>query len=397
MTAARKWAPWVVLIAVALAVLAVGVQGGGGRPSLQAEEQHLGSQVRCPVCHGETVEQSQAAPSVEIRNQIHTDLVRGEKPDQILASIVASYGPGILEKPPAKGISLLVWVIPVVGVVLAAAGLLMVLRRWRRSASVKATNVEAANFEARNVEGRNVEGTNGDGLEEAGASSSSQAPALPAGSAAAPTAGSSGAPPSRARRIRIVAVAATGVALVAGGASWAVAASSGTRLPGQEITGQTPAATAVAADLQNAQADQARNDVVGAVKEYQTVLHAEPDQIQALTGEGWLLAQTGQPSLLQQGLGMLARAEKVQPGYGPAHVYRGIALLGERDYADSIPELQWYLGHSPDPQLVSSVQKALAQAKSAAAASTPASVPPASASAAAPPASTPASVAAGGS
>lgn len=350
MKAARKWAPWVVLIAVAVAVLAVGVHRGGGPPSLQAQEQRLGSQVRCPVCNGETVDQSQAAPSVEIRNKIHADLLAGEKPDQILASIVGSYGPGILEKPPAKGISLLVWVIPVVAVVLAAAGLLTVLARWRRSAS--------------------VEREDGDGAEEVGVTSLTSHTDGPA-----PTADVPGPTPAaivrprRPHRARIL-VAATGVVLVAGGASWAVAASSGTRLPGQEITGQSLGATSVAADLQNAENAQAKNDVPGAVKEYQKVLLAEPDQVQALTGEGWLLAETGQPSLLQQGLGLLARAEKVQPGYAPAHVYRGIALLGERNYAGSIPELEWYLGHSPDPQLVSSVQRALAQAKSGAAAAT---------------------------
>jgi cytochrome c-type biogenesis protein CcmH len=356
MTAARKWAPWVVLIAVAVAVLAVGVQRGGGPPSLQAQEQRLGSQIRCPVCNGETVDQSQAAPSVEIRNKIHADLLAGQKPDQILASIVGSYGPGILEKPPARGISLLVWVIPVVAVVSAVAGLLLVLRRWRRSASVERDAlVERDAF---------VEADDRDG---AAFASLSEEPS-PAADVPGPTPAAIGRQ-RRSHRARIL-VAATGVVLVAGGASWAVAASSGTRLPGQEITGQSLGATSVAADLQNAENAQAKNDVPGAVKEYQKVLLAEPDQVQALTGEGWLLAETGQPSLLQQGLDLLARAEKVQPGYAPAHVYRGIALLGERNYAGSIPELEWYLGHSPDPQLVSSVQRALAQAKTGAAATT---------------------------
>ena len=64
---------------------------------------------------------------------------------------------------------------------------------------------------------------------------------------------------------------------------------------------------------------------------------------------------------------MLTTAEKADPTYGPAHVYRGIALLSEDDYNGAIPELQWYLAHSPDPQLAPRVRTALQQAKADAA------------------------------
>jgi hypothetical protein len=81
-----------------------------------------------------------------------------------------------------------------------------------------------------------------------------------------------------------------------------------------------------------------------------------------------LLAETQQPALLQQGLQLLAQAEKDDPSYGPAHLYRGLAFLSEDDYGDSVPELTWYLGHNPDPQVVPDVNKALAQAQAGVAA-----------------------------
>jgi tetratricopeptide (TPR) repeat protein len=165
-------------------------------------------------------------------------------------------------------------------------------------------------------------------------------------------------------------LAALGVAVVAGVASWSVVASSGTRLPGQEITGQALGTEAEAGTLQQAQQATDRGDSVAAMKDYEKVLKADPAQPQALTGAGWLLAQTGQPALLQQGLTMFASAERANAGYAPAHVYRGIALLSEDDYSDAIPELQWYLAHNPDPQLTGRVRQLLqqAQAKAAAAA-----------------------------
>jgi Tfp pilus assembly protein PilF len=161
---------------------------------------------------------------------------------------------------------------------------------------------------------------------------------------------------------------AVGVAVVAAAGAWAVVASSATRLPGQEVTGQATGSVAVAQSLQAAQQAVDRGDAVTALKDYQKVLNGDPNQPQALTGEGWLLAQTQQPALLQQGLQMLTAAERAAPTYAPAHVYRGIALLSEADYSGAIPELRWYLAHDPDPQLAPRVRAALQQAEASAAA-----------------------------
>lgn len=412
----RRWGPWTLLLAVAVAVLAVGLQGSGAKPSLDARVQHIASEVRCPVCHGETVAQSQAAPSVEIRNLIRVDVQKGESDSQILASIVASYGPGILEKPQAKGVDLLVWVLPVVGVVLAAAGLLLAFRRWRAAGAtvdappavpgdapasggagaVPADGVPAGVVPAAGASSGGPGAVPADvvpaagGLTPAGAVASASAVALigdaapdgvvadgpvadgPVGDGPAVDRPAAGGPTVSGRRTgrkrtRMLAAVA-GATLVAGGAAWAVVAFSGTRLPGEEISGQALGAGEEAAALQAAQKDETNNDVFGAVKEYQKVLNSDPKQVQALAGQGWLLAQTGQPGLLKQGLTLLQSAEQVQPGYAPAHLYRGLALLGEADYVDAVPELQWYLDHSPDPKLAPQVRSALAQAKARAAA-----------------------------
>jgi tetratricopeptide (TPR) repeat protein len=157
------------------------------------------------------------------------------------------------------------------------------------------------------------------------------------------------------------------VVVAAAGAAWAVAASSGTRLPGQEITGQAVGSQAEVQYLQQAQQASDRGDGVSALKDYQKVLNSDPNQPEALTGEGWLLAQTQQPTLVQQGLTMLAAAEQAAPTYAPAHLYRGITLLSEGDYTGAIPELQWYLAHNPDPQLAPRVRTALQQAQAKAA------------------------------
>ena len=200
-------------------------------------------------------------------------------------------------------------------------------------------------------------------------SSSGSAAAAPTANGSTPHAASSGVAGGRAARTgwRRRAGVAVGVVVITAGACWTVIESSATRLPGQEITGQALGSEQVASQLLAAQKAISKGDDVSALKDYQKVLSSQPGQPEALTGEGWLLAQTQQPSLLNQGLGMLARAEQAAPDYAPAHLYRGIALLSEDDYSDAISELQWYLGHSPDPQLAPKVRQALqaAQAKAA--------------------------------
>ncbi len=386
----RSWAPWMVLVVIAGATLAFGLHGGGGRPTLDAQVQHIGSLVRCPVCNGETVSQSEAAPSVAIRQQIRSDLQKGQSQGQILSSLVASYGPGILEKPQAQGISVLVWVVPVIALLVGAVGVVVVVRRWRSVTPVAVAGPAPPTLRSR-LEGPDAgapeAGAPEAGAPEAGAPESGDAAGKSevgesgggGGTAAPPTSGGPTARPARSRRARLV-VAGAGLILVAGGASWAVVASSGTRLPGQPITGQSLTSQTLVADIVAATADEDRNDPVGALKLYQTVLQAEPNQVEALAGEGWLLAQTGQPALLQQGLGLLVRAEQAQPSYGPAHLYRGLAMLGEGDYSGAVAEFQWYLGHNPDPKLVSSVKGALARAQQSGSAATAPTTPTTAAS-----------------
>jgi cytochrome c-type biogenesis protein CcmH len=181
---------------------------------------------------------------------------------------------------------------------------------------------------------------------------------------AGPEAGEPPSPSPRRRQpwLRGV-VIGVGVCLIAGGAGWAVAESSQTRLPGQTVTGQALGSEAIAQDMQTAQDDAAKGNAVAAIKEYQKILQTDPNQVDALTAEGWLLVQTAQPSLLQQGIQLLAAAEKADPSYAPAHLYRGLAFLGEADYSDAVPEFQWYLAHQPDPSITADVRQDLRQAQ----------------------------------
>jgi cytochrome c-type biogenesis protein CcmH len=128
---ARRWGPWAAILVVLAVALAFGVQRGGHQ-TLEQRVQHLAGEYRCPSCSGETAAESNTATSIEIRNLIRADLQHGQSASQIRSQLVADYGTSILETPQTKGLSLLVWVLPVVAVVVAVAGLALAFRRWRR-------------------------------------------------------------------------------------------------------------------------------------------------------------------------------------------------------------------------------------------------------------------------
>lgn len=137
MSLMRRWAPWAV---IALVVVVAGTFGINrpSHPSLQQQTYSLANQVRCPVCEGQSVAQSQAPPSLAIYSQIQQQLAAGDPSSQVLARIVSSYGPGILERPPARGVSLVVWVVPVIAVLGAVVGLVLAFGRWRPSKVTRA-------------------------------------------------------------------------------------------------------------------------------------------------------------------------------------------------------------------------------------------------------------------
>jgi cytochrome c-type biogenesis protein CcmH len=100
-------------------------------------------QLQCPVCEGETVADSPSGLAADMRAVVRTKLIAGESDQQILDEFVASYGDGILTEPPKRGISLGVWIGPVIGVAIGALLLATVLRAWKH-APVQAADARAA-------------------------------------------------------------------------------------------------------------------------------------------------------------------------------------------------------------------------------------------------------------
>jgi cytochrome c-type biogenesis protein CcmH len=109
--------------------------------SLDEGVRRVALQLQCPVCEGQNVADSPSGLAADMRAVIRTKLAAGEGDQQILDEFVASYGDSILTEPPKRGISLGVWIGPVVALVVGVALLTVLLRGWRRTAAVTRNGV----------------------------------------------------------------------------------------------------------------------------------------------------------------------------------------------------------------------------------------------------------------
>ena len=73
----------------------------------------VASALRCPTCTGLSVIDSEAAFSVQIKDEVKRQLTLGKKSDEILQFFSDRYGPWILREPPTTGVNGLVWLIPI--------------------------------------------------------------------------------------------------------------------------------------------------------------------------------------------------------------------------------------------------------------------------------------------
>ena len=126
----RKWGPWLFVGVVIVATLSLAVFGTRDAPTTQDRVSSISRTVKCPVCSGESVAESNAPASQEIRRDIALRVQEGQTDNQIRSYYAARYGQAILLTPSASGINALVWILPVAALAVALAGLVIVFRRW---------------------------------------------------------------------------------------------------------------------------------------------------------------------------------------------------------------------------------------------------------------------------
>ena len=144
--AANTFLPPLAFAILLAAIMAASLGCGADEelPVLEARAQEINKTVMCPVCPGESIDQSQHPRATAMRAVVDEKLAEGSSNDDIRQYFVDRYGPSVLLEPPREGLNWLVWIVPPVGLLAAAIALYLVLRmavRTSPGADASATGV----------------------------------------------------------------------------------------------------------------------------------------------------------------------------------------------------------------------------------------------------------------
>ncbi len=125
-------------LATALAAVVLAVMVFTGDSSAGDRGEDLGARLRCPVCQSESVADSTSQTARDIQALIDEQIAAGSSDGEIIDFFVARYGEWIVLDAPAKGRTLVLWILPVVA---AGGGIAVIASRRRRGASAVASEV----------------------------------------------------------------------------------------------------------------------------------------------------------------------------------------------------------------------------------------------------------------
>ena len=123
---------WIAIAVLALSALAVATFDEGSPRTTDEQVEAIARTLKCPVCDGQSVADSDSASSRAIRAEIARLVEDGRSADEVRAAVAAGFGDEVQLVPPSTGFAGLVWILPVAVLVLAAGGVAAAFARWRQ-------------------------------------------------------------------------------------------------------------------------------------------------------------------------------------------------------------------------------------------------------------------------
>ncbi len=143
------------LLAVIAATWSFMILAGARNETLDQRVHDVASQLKCPVCQGESVADSPSTISQQMRAVIRQQLQSGKSEQEVIQYFVDRYGEQIVWSPPWQGFTLLAWLVPIALLVVGAFLLFIVLRSWRTAPftlPTKDDDAELADIDAAELE-----------------------------------------------------------------------------------------------------------------------------------------------------------------------------------------------------------------------------------------------------
>ena len=140
----RRVLVWGGAAALVIGALAWAAWPSAGTSTPAARAHELATELRCPDCQALSVADSDSSSAQAIRADLARRARAGESDAEIRQVYINRYGESILLKPTSHGLGLVVWVLPVVALALAAAGLGLAFARWRREPRLHPSDADEA-------------------------------------------------------------------------------------------------------------------------------------------------------------------------------------------------------------------------------------------------------------
>lgn len=97
-------------------------------PAKEARATELMAELRCLVCQGQSIHDSDAEMAGDMRHLVRTRIEAGESPDQIRSFLIDRYGSWVSYQPRLDRDTFVLWMAPLA---LLAAGAFLVVRRLK--------------------------------------------------------------------------------------------------------------------------------------------------------------------------------------------------------------------------------------------------------------------------
>jgi len=77
----------------------------------------LEKEIMCPICDGQTLDQSQSLIAEDMKSTIKEKIEQGYNKEEIKNYFIARYGEGVIAYPKVEGFNILAYLIPILGLI----------------------------------------------------------------------------------------------------------------------------------------------------------------------------------------------------------------------------------------------------------------------------------------
>ncbi|NEX44733.1 cytochrome c-type biogenesis protein [Pseudotabrizicola algicola] len=98
-------------------------------PALEARARAISRDLRCPVCQGESIDDSNAPISRDLRLVVRERIMAGDSDAEVIDFVVSRYGEFVLFNPRAEGANLILWLAGPAVLLLGGIGAFGYIRR----------------------------------------------------------------------------------------------------------------------------------------------------------------------------------------------------------------------------------------------------------------------------